>query len=648
MSALSKIFLIAVFLAPLTPLARCATGSETLVASEASKPRYYWRPINVGGTAQLVTLFCQPAAGSVVSGKEIPVVAVLRDTLGDDDPTNDRLTYVWLLTYERPDLAQRILSAIPFFYWHVGDGPKSDSQHDVSPLLDLTAPEYTVLSDLGHDLLQWGLLDPSTTPIRAISRTYRTNEVDQERLHLEEAVTYLRRAPASDDPSGLTRTQLDTIIARLELRKKVLGGLVTEHQTARLGQDANYQQERIRARNWELLRQCAEKGGLLFEPLPVAGASGQYAILWFPLNESNEPVGTSLGPLWNLLNVKNPWRDERFQDWRGPTFKRFTDNGRLLPEGATEGQRVNLAPLGVYSLNYPKVPLLLVDFRDKLHVRWHEMTQRAINEVTAGVIGISHFTNWYYYVGADLYDFYVARHGTAVNQSARLDCYSQFRVELELDDHLNPLLRKEIQERLESLAINPLESRPRLEIAAAETRFSKLQQEASGELVNRVDRDRRKELAAFGESKTQFMRDHAFHVLSFGAYTHRVQYPDDELASLDRYRRMQYQLNFLDSLVKAGTQPEVSYDSASVQASVRELSNLMQGVQSSNFRARAAATLESLKQISQDAALQSDCSQAVAAIRGDGPVQWPGAARGTAAGGVQGAALDVHRVEALK
>ncbi|MBV8553829.1 MAG: hypothetical protein JOY54_21215 [Acidobacteriaceae bacterium] len=589
-------------------------------------------------------MFCRPPTNSGGVEGEIPLIAVLRDTLGDANPNNDRLTYVWLLTYAPPNLEQRFLSAIPFFYWRVGDGPDVTRPRDTKPLLNLAAPEHPVFSDGMRDLLQWTLLDPSTTPIRATSRAYRTNDIDHERLHLEEAVSYLRLAPVSDDAAGLTRTQIYTVIARLELRKKMLGGFVNEHQAARLGEEADYQQERVRARNWELLRQCAEKTGLVFEPLSVGGTDGQYAMLWFPVKEASEPLGTSLGPVWKLLNISDPWRDGRLEDWRGPVFHRkMDDNGTLLPAGAPGGERVDLLPLGVYSLNYPKLPLLLVDFRDKLHVRWHEMTQRSINEITAGVIGLSHFTNWYYYVGADLYNFVVARHGTAVEQSARLDCYSQFRVQLALDHQLDPVLRKEMRERIKVLEINPLEANPALELQAAHARYEQLEKDArpDGVLVLRLDKDRREELASFGETKKQLARDGALHMVTLGAYTHRTPREGEELAMLDSYRRAQYQLNFLDSLVNAATEPEVSYESARIESSVAELAGLMPYVNSPAMRVHAGATLQKLEGLSHDTTLRAGCVEALNSIQRNSAPAQPGAAPGVSAGAA-GAGVAFH------
>jgi hypothetical protein len=341
---------------------------------------YYWKATPVGETAQLLTLFCRSCEQSLGITQDVPLLAVMRDTLGDTNAANDRVTCVWLLSYARPNWHQRLLSAVPFFYWRVGAGSVFSEHDNVPPLMDLTAPQHHVLSTAGRNLLQWTALDPMSTPIRASSRAYRTNEVDHERLHLEEAISYLRNAPVSNGELGLTRIQVDTITARLELRKKLLGGFANERQAARLGMEAAFAQERVRSRNWELLRECAERTGLLFEPVNMISDSEHYAILWFPLGEFAPPSGTSLSAIWKLLNIKNPWTDKRLNNWNGAIYERAVDSGgRLLPRGETGDKIVRLVPLGVYSLNYPKVPLLLIDFRDKLHIRRHELAQRSIN-----------------------------------------------------------------------------------------------------------------------------------------------------------------------------------------------------------------------------------------------------------------------------
>ena len=78
-----------------------------------SQTSYYWQSAPVGNpaTAQLLTLFCLKCGTGTSTGKDIPLVAVLRDTLGETDRASHRLTAVWLLTYSHPTIAQRSLAA---------------------------------------------------------------------------------------------------------------------------------------------------------------------------------------------------------------------------------------------------------------------------------------------------------------------------------------------------------------------------------------------------------------------------------------------------------------------------------------------------------------------------------------------------------
>jgi hypothetical protein len=587
------------------------------VLPAAGNSAYFWRVTPVGGTAQLVTLFCQQCEkGAIHPDNDIPLVAVLRDTLGDADPENDRLTSVWLLTYSRPNITQRLLSAIPFFYWRVGSGSHPSGAKGTAPLLDLTSLQHPMIKTIERDVLQWAMLDPSTTPIRATSRAYRTNETDHERLHLTEAISYLRESPSEDGAAALTTKQVNILIARLELRKALLGGFVSERAAARVGEEEKIKYERTRSRNWELLREYADKTGLYFEPLNLAGTSGEYAMLWFPLDERAEPEGTQLGSVWKLLNIRNPWKDPRLTSPSLTAYTRELDeNGGLLPVGKNGVTQLKLAPLSVYSLNYPKMPLLLVDFRNTMHVKWHEMTQRSINEVTAGIIGISHFTNWYYYVAADLYDFIESRHGSGMNLASRLDCYSQFRVKLQLDDQLDARLRHEMEERVNSLAVNPLEAAPQSETVAAVRRFGLLEEEAAmGRLAERVERSRRAELALDAETKKGVLRDYLLHVATLGTYTHLAKPNATNLALIDNYRRAQYALAWLDQISYDGTPPEVAYDAPKIQRAIQKLQEAITEIPSQDLRAQATATLARVKKLSHNIALQSDCSTTIASL----------------------------------
>jgi hypothetical protein len=227
---------------------------------EHPEPHYYWRAEPVGKTAELLTLFCGSCHFEAAGNQDVPLISVLRDTLGDSDPKNDRVLYVWLLTCSRPNIGRRLLSAVPFFYWRVGQGSLNGS---AASRIDLSTPAHSVMSGLVRDIFQWTILDQMTKGVRASSRAYRNNERDYEHLRIEEAISYLRQVPSSESGPGLTQNELHTILGRLELRKHRLGGLANEWRAARVGEQSTFKEESIRERNWELLRQCADKAGLI-------------------------------------------------------------------------------------------------------------------------------------------------------------------------------------------------------------------------------------------------------------------------------------------------------------------------------------------------------------------------------------------------
>ncbi len=51
--------------------------------------------------AELLTIFgrLDGMRGEGRPALEVPLISIVRDTLGDSDPENDRLRYVWMLTY---------------------------------------------------------------------------------------------------------------------------------------------------------------------------------------------------------------------------------------------------------------------------------------------------------------------------------------------------------------------------------------------------------------------------------------------------------------------------------------------------------------------------------------------------------------------
>jgi hypothetical protein len=264
------------------------------------------------------------------------------------------------------------------------------------------------------------------------------------------------------------------------------------------------------------------------------------------------------------------------------------------------------------------MPLLVIDFRDGSHLRWRELTQRAINEITSGLIGISHFTNWYYFVGADIYDFYAARRGAATNQQERLNCYSKFRVALALDKSEDPALLTAMRQRVRSLAVNPLEAATQHEMQAALQRYDLLEAAAANEnskMALRVNKDRRAELARFEARKGEQVRSDILHASTFGLYTQRA--PHDGFSErLEEYREVDYYLRFLDGLAVDGTQPEVAYDSARIHFALVQLSVLLPDLKTSELRARASRTIEKLRNLSADTELRAECTVALDSLSG--------------------------------
>jgi hypothetical protein len=129
-----------------------------------------------------------------------------------------------------------------------------------------------------------------------------------------------------------------------------------------------------------------------------------------------------------------------------------------------------------------------------------------------------------------------------------------------------------------------------------------------------LDNDRRAELSSTGRTgKSRFFAS-ALHAASLGLYTRRAPRAEGNLARLESYRRVEYDLNFLDGLVAAGTPPEVVYQPARIEAVMTELTSLLPQISSAPVRAHAQHALYRLRDLSQDAALQADCSSAMQSI----------------------------------
>jgi len=183
--------------------------------------------VEIAGGAELITVHAKLAGlESTDNDNWVPLVSILRDTLGDNNPENNRLRYVWPLTYTRPTTKQRLAAAIPFFYGRVGN--KEELTKTPPPALDLAAPESEVWDKMFWAALQTILFDPYGTPIKASASTYRRNTNDYRRSHIIRALSVLALYQAVKGESVFTPSEMSTIQARLLLTEKTFGVLVED------------------------------------------------------------------------------------------------------------------------------------------------------------------------------------------------------------------------------------------------------------------------------------------------------------------------------------------------------------------------------------------------------------------------------------
>jgi hypothetical protein len=329
----------------------------------------------------------------------------------------------------------------------------------------------------------------------------------------------------------------------------------------------------MRGHNWELLRQRAELDGLYFEPVALPGDSPLGALLWVAEEDLDRRADHSFDG--QFLNIADPWTDERLQHWTGYTEVRYLDAQDRFVSSDTPGARpLEMIPLAFYSLDHPRVPLLLADFRDQMKPKRREMFLHGSSVVITSVLGISRFGNWPFFAGESAWTFVRARHGGAVNRSARLRAYSEARAFLAVDNTLNSQLKAEVRARLDHLALNPLENGAAGEAQLAREQYNALVQYAAtpGGLAARLERDRRKELASYTQSRTRRMFAAVGRFFTPGPRSDSEMTGPVLLAELDSHRRALFHQRFLEQLLASSPRPEVVRNLDEIERSLEALS----------------------------------------------------------------------------
>jgi len=546
--------------------------AQSEATTQTSSPSEIFRleRVPVKGGAELITIHAK--SGSIGSAEErewIPLVTVLRDTLGDLSRENDRLRYVWPLTYTRPTMWQRASGAVPFLYTRMGNNTLR-SEKAPPPVLDLAAADRDVWKKIVWTALQSLVLDPYGAPVKASTRSYQHNISAYRKSHIIRALSVLSLYQTVEGPSAFSEAELSEIQARLMLTDKTFGGLVDSSRLRGYYEKELRGAGNDRGRNWELLRQRAEAESLYFEPLQIADGSATHVLLWVARQE----IGAKQGQRYNkrFLNIDDPWSDKRLLKWDGYLETRYFDSdNRPASPDASGAHPVELIPLALYGLDNPKIPMLLVDFRDALNPKKREMSRRVLQDVTRNIFSLSRFADVPYFMGRTVLDFVTDRRGMDLNQPSRLHTYSQLKLLLSLDQSLNPRLREEISRRLEKVSLNPLENDVKAEANLARQQYAALLSYANSPdgLPAKLDRDRRAEAVSLEHGKAERVLFRLANVLSFGKYTHREKPAPDIEERLDIARRLGYHTRFLREVSRSSPQIEVAWNLEDVRLSLR-------------------------------------------------------------------------------
>ena len=545
--------------------------------------------VAVPGGAELITVFAKLGGiESTENDKWIPLVSILRDTLGDNNAENNRLRYVWPLTYTRPTMKQRLAAAIPFFYTRVGN--KKSLSETPPPALDLGSPEAEVWDKIFWTALQNILLDPYGTPIKASTSSYRRNTSDYRRSHIIRALSVLALYEAVKGESVLSRSEMATIQARLLLTQKTFGGLVDDSNLQSYYARKTTEARDERGHNWELLRQRAETESLYFEPLVMPDGSATHALLWVAKRDLISKQGSRYSS--RFLNIANPWTDKRLLNWEGYVETRYFDAENHLVDSQTPGaEAVEMIPLGLYGLDNPKIPMLLVDFRDSYNPKKREMSRRVLNDVTRNFLSLSKFGNLPFFLGRTVYDFVTGRRGIDINQPSRLHTYSQLKLLLSLDTAMQPELKSEVSGRLEKISLNPFENDLNAEAGIALAQHDALLAYARNPdgLAAQIERDRRAELTPLEHGSKARLALRVLNVLSFGTYVHREEHTADMEDRLDIARRLKYHTTFLQQVAKSTAEVDITWNLEDVRKSLHFIAE--HGSEAGSNAAAAAARI---------------------------------------------------------
>ena len=569
--------------------------------------------------AELLTLFARSRKEqNAEQNDEFPLLSILRDTLSSSDSDVHRLRQIWLYPHSQPSLGQRVASAIPFFYFgfhrentYCGKVPP--------PLLDLAKPMPSLWRRVLVSGIQRTLFDPQTFYIRSSTRTMQQNLGSYRNGQLVRASSVLslyEKENSAELASELPGQGLGRATAKVMLAENSLGSLVREVDLDRAYTSKSQKLEEMRGRNWELLRQRAETEGLYFDPVGAAGHRATHALIWVARPDLLANTGRPYDG--RFLNIANPWNDERLRRWDGYSeLWHFDSQHRRVAPDDPEAKPVEMIPLAIYGLENPRIPALLVDYRNSGNPKRRELSRRVLDDATRNVLGISPFGSVPYFVGRSALSFALNRWGKDVNQPSRLRSLSQLELALALDASVSSGLYKQTRKRVAAVSVNPLDN------SAIATEWARrqytelvtlLQQSEKAESM--LCRQREAEARSLLHSRSERSFLTVARVMTFGLYRHREELSAELEEKLAQRRKVEYHLQILRQAVDDAVQTEVVWDLQHLRRSLEVLSQATRPVEK-----KAASTVAQLLNRTQSEELRLLCLKSLQAIQSGQPLK---------------------------
>ena len=558
--------------------------------NEVASPRFRVERTTVAGGGELLTFWArviddsntesmtsESQAGSQLRTEELPLMSVLRDTLGDANRENDVLREVWVHTYVRPKLVQQAAAFVPFLYRGLRVEPRVSLTSPPRAIINLSETSQPVWRRLVVAGITSMLVDQPL--LKASVHNYQRNVRDYRKSNLARALTILslyESQPQTDSP--FNEAELVQMQSQLALKEKTFGGLVDQIHFSKFHENQGVTLRDLRGHNWELLRQQAEASGLYFEPLSLADRTATHALLWFPSEDAANKDSPQHPFEGRFLNIKNPWRDKRLARWEGYTeTKHFNLENQTGSDGNSTGPNnrpVTMIPLALYGLDFEKIPALLIDFRDSGNPRRRELSGRLINDITRDLLSLSKFGNVYYFLARSSFDFVTSRRGIDVNQPSRLRSAAELKLLLSFNPNISPALREELNHGLDNLSINPLENGGKTERELAFAQYRALQAYAlrADGLAARLDRQRGAELSKSMHRGLDGKLMRLANIITLGRYTHREKLTPELRQQLDKERQLAYHTRFLKQVARSTPIAEVTSNMDEVLASLRYIS----------------------------------------------------------------------------